>query len=59
MDIEGWAESPCKSCTKQKYPELCQSKTCEEWAAYFANNWNLARLAYQEKIKLAISERRK
>lgn len=32
-------EYPCKNCTRVKYPDKCENKTCREWLDWFIRRW--------------------
>lgn len=42
------AEFPCKTCTRVKYPESCENKSCWEWKQWFIDRWEEMRRYYHE-----------
>lgn len=32
-------ESPCKTCTIVKDPEICDDKLCKQWREWFMRKW--------------------
>lgn len=36
-------EYPCKTCTRVKYPESCDNKSCWEWKQWFIDRWEMMR----------------